>query len=63
LVPPRDSKALADALQRLAGDPGLRRRLGEAARGLAVREFGERSVTEKTLTLYRTLLKDATSEQ
>lgn len=31
---------LADAILRLAGDPGLRRRLGEAARARAVARFG-----------------------
>jgi len=32
LVPPRDPTALAEALQRLIADPGLRRRMGEAGR-------------------------------
>ena len=32
LVPPGDPDALADALRRLAADPGLRARLGAAAR-------------------------------
>ena len=32
LVPPRDPSALADAVARLAGDPGLRARQGRAAR-------------------------------
>jgi glycosyltransferase involved in cell wall biosynthesis len=32
LVPPRDPGALAVALDRLAGDPGLRQRMGRAAR-------------------------------
>lgn len=57
LVPPRDPGALADTLQRLAEDAGLRRRLGQAARTLAEREFGEETVIRGTLELYRTLLK------
>ena len=31
LVAPRDAAALADALRRLAADPGKRREIGEAA--------------------------------
>ena len=57
LVPPRDPGALADTLQRLAEDAGLRRRLGQAARTLAEREFGEETVIRGTLELYRALLK------
>lgn len=57
LVPPRDAGALADGLQRLAEDAGLRHRLGQAARNLAEREFGEDTVIRGTLELYRTLLK------
>jgi glycosyltransferase involved in cell wall biosynthesis len=58
LVPPRDPVALADALQRLAQDGALRRRMGQAARALAEREFGEAAVVRDTLALYRALLKD-----
>jgi glycosyltransferase involved in cell wall biosynthesis len=61
LVPPRDPVALADALQRLAEDGALRRRMGQAARALAEQEFGEAAVIRDTLALYRTLLKDTTS--
>lgn len=39
LVPPGDPAALADALERLAGDARLRRRLGRAARAKVRREF------------------------
>jgi glycosyltransferase involved in cell wall biosynthesis len=39
LVPPRDSVALADALERLLADQPLRQRLGEAARTRAVERF------------------------
>lgn len=57
LVPPRDPVALANALQRLAEDKMLRDTLGQAARSLAEREFGEGVVVSRTLELYRTLLK------
>ena len=39
LVEPGDAAGLADALSRLIGDAGLRRRMGEAAKGRAMREF------------------------
>lgn len=57
LIPPRDAEALANSLQRLAEDAGLRQRLGQAARALAERDFGEETVIDGTLELYRTLLK------
>ena len=64
LVPPRDSKALADAMESLIGDPRLRRELGEHARRRVEERFdihknigqylelfslsGQRSVTSTT---------------
>lgn len=39
LVPPRDARAIADALERLIQDPGVRRRLGNAGRAKVVGEF------------------------
>ena len=39
VVPPGDSRTLAQALERLASDPGLRARLGAAARQRAVERF------------------------
>jgi glycosyltransferase involved in cell wall biosynthesis len=39
IVPPRDSGALRDGMLALAGDDGLRRRMGAAARKRAVEEF------------------------
>lgn len=55
-VPAKDPVALADALERLVQDAGLRRRLGAAARRVAVEEFDERIVTERTRELYRDLV-------
>lgn len=54
-VPPRDAKALADAIERLAADPALRARFGAAGRELAVREYSEARVVDETLALYRRL--------
>ena len=56
LVPPRDAKALADAIERLAGDGELRRRMGEAGRRIAEQSFAEEIVVAETLGLYRRML-------
>jgi glycosyltransferase involved in cell wall biosynthesis len=53
LVPPGDPGALAAALERLIGDPGLRRRMGEAARRRVEEHFDRRDVVRRTLALYR----------
>lgn len=56
LVPVRDAGALAAAMARLQDDEGLARRLGDAARAKALREFDERIVVNATLAVYRELL-------
>jgi glycosyltransferase involved in cell wall biosynthesis/ribosomal protein S18 acetylase RimI-like enzyme len=56
LVPPRDPDALAAAISRLAADPALRSRLGEAARERARERFSEEAVAERVLRSYRRLL-------
>ena len=55
LVPPHDPKRLADALERLAAEPELRRRMGSAARELVERELSQEIVVEQTMALYREL--------
>jgi glycosyltransferase involved in cell wall biosynthesis len=55
LTPPGDAPALARELRRLADDPGLRSRLGTAARRRA-RAFSGTVAAEQTLTAYRTVL-------
>jgi glycosyltransferase involved in cell wall biosynthesis len=52
LVPPGDVGALRAALERLLGDPALRRRLGEAGRDHARAELAWDTVVERTLEAY-----------
>jgi glycosyltransferase involved in cell wall biosynthesis len=56
LVPLKDPKALAEAMARLAGDAGLRARMGLAARLRAEVRFDRRRVVEAHLALYRSLI-------
>jgi len=51
LVPPGTVEPLAAALNRLAGDAGLRGRMGEAARARALALYDERVVVARTLDL------------
>ena len=57
LVPARDPVALADSLRTLIGVGGLRRRLGEAGRRLAERDFSVDAVADDTLAIYNQLLR------
>lgn len=56
IVPPRDSRALADAIAALLADPALRARMGQAGRVRAVEEFSVESVVDATLRLYQEIL-------
>ncbi len=55
LVPPSDAEALADALDALASDPGLRTRLGAAARAWSRAEVRPDQAAGKIAALYRRL--------
>jgi glycosyltransferase involved in cell wall biosynthesis len=52
VVPPRDPGALRSALERLLGDPELRRRLGAAGRERARERFSWAAVTDATMAAY-----------
>lgn len=52
LVPARNPRALADALERLIGDRALRLRMGTAGRVRAERDFGIDGILQQTLDLY-----------
>lgn len=56
LVPPRDSAALARAVEELLRDVPTRELFGMAARGLAVSIFSSDRVVKQVLTLYNALL-------
>jgi glycosyltransferase involved in cell wall biosynthesis len=51
LVPPMQVSGLADALARLADDPGLRHRMGAAGLARAKSLFTEQVVVDRTLDL------------
>jgi glycosyltransferase involved in cell wall biosynthesis len=55
-VPPRDPQRLTAAILRLLLDPGLRVRLGRAARRKALERFDERRVEDIILAAYRKVL-------
>src|SRR5262245_16070328 len=56
LVPRDDAAALADAIDRLARDPALRRRFGQASREMVEREFSSQRIGHDVVGLYRRLL-------
>jgi glycosyltransferase involved in cell wall biosynthesis len=53
LVPLRDAMALAGAIEKLLGDPGLRAAMGKRGRSLVEAEFSESLVAAQTLAIYR----------
>lgn len=57
LVPVRNHRALADAIQTLVEDAELRQRLGKAGRELAEREFAIEKIVQQHLDIYHALEK------
>jgi glycosyltransferase involved in cell wall biosynthesis/ribosomal protein S18 acetylase RimI-like enzyme len=57
LVPPRSPHSLASAISALVEDPGLRARMGQAARRRAAERFDERRVEDAVVNAYRRLLE------
>ncbi|HWK41594.1 MAG TPA: glycosyltransferase family 4 protein [Croceibacterium sp.] len=56
LAAPGDEAELGQSLQRLAADPALRRRLGEANRQKARAEYDEATMAERYGALYRAMI-------
>ena len=57
LCPPGDEAALAAAIDRLAGDPALRARLGAAGRARILAEFSIDAMVDGNLAIYRHVLE------
>ena len=55
LVPCQNSTELADAMQALADSPSMRLRYGQASRQIIERDFSEKSVVSRTLSIYSQL--------
>ncbi|MBC8020835.1 MAG: glycosyltransferase family 4 protein [Methyloceanibacter sp.] len=55
-VPVDNTEALADAMAKLAGDPGLRRRFAANARRLADNKFSAEAIGRQTVALYDELI-------
>jgi rhamnosyl/mannosyltransferase len=56
-VPPRDSRALADAIRKLVRDPDLRSTLGNNAMNRAFTEFSASQMVERTARVYESLMR------
>ncbi|MED5802414.1 glycosyltransferase family 4 protein [Gordonia sp. Z-3] len=63
LVPPRDSGALAQAIERLLDDAELRSRLGEGGRRRVEERYSWAAVAAKTAAHYETVLQRVGAEQ
>jgi glycosyltransferase involved in cell wall biosynthesis len=59
LAPPENADALAKALEHLARDPDLRRRMGEAARLRLLHGFTEGHVRQSLRATYASMLANA----
>ena len=56
VVPPKDSAALANAINRLLNDPELRRRLGDTGRARAQQELSAEVMVDRLVQMYRAVL-------
>ena len=59
LVPPNDAEALAEAIDRLAGDAELRHRFGAAGRRMVEDKFSAVLIGREIVALYQRLLRQA----
>jgi len=59
VVPPKDPKALAEALVRLLGNGDLRRRMGERGRYMLETDLGWEGIAAKTKSVYERAIKSS----
>lgn len=62
VVPPRDERSLAKAINRLLNDEKLRLEMGERARKRALSEFTVDKMVDRTLEVYSDALKNGVAE-
>lgn len=55
LIPPRDSRSLAEAIRYLIDNPNIRKNMGKRGREIVISEFSEEIVVNKTMELYNLL--------
>ena len=58
IVPPRDVKALADAIVKLLNDDGLREEMGENAYNKMREELSWGGIAEKTIEVYKEMIRN-----
>jgi glycosyltransferase involved in cell wall biosynthesis len=63
LVPPSDSRRLAERIQELLNDPVAARAIGEAGRQLIRDNFNVETMVERTVDLYHQVLRSSPSSQ
>ena len=59
VVPVRNAEALAEAIIKLAKNPDLRRKMGEAGRERALEAFDQRIIVRKTIEVYDDVLRSS----
>ena len=60
LVPPKNSVALAKAIEELLEDPAMRRQMATRGREIAAQEFSQELIAKQILAIYQELLRSCT---
>ena len=63
LVPPHDSKAVADAIKKLIENPELRAKMGARGRKIVEAEFSEEIVVKQTMAVYKKINPQITQKE
>lgn len=62
LTPPRNPRALCEAIQALISDPHLRRKMGETGRRIVLEKFSKEIIDKKTIKFYQYALEKKLSK-